>query len=99
MATDPLIKQPKGSYTYCVYPHPWAFDVEKGDMMITWSSGQAEGHVVAVKVRLRTVKDGAEKDNAELGDEIQENAGGALREEELFKKTIRKAETLFSRIC
>lgn len=58
MTADPLIKQPDSSFTYCVYPHPWAFDMDKGDLMITWSEGGMGGNVVAVKVRLRLVEDG-----------------------------------------
>jgi hypothetical protein len=58
MTASPLIKQPDSSFTYCMYPHPWAFDGEKGDLMITWSEGGMKGNIVAVKVRLMMVGDG-----------------------------------------
>jgi hypothetical protein len=49
----PLKPMPIGSYSYCVYPHPWAFDESKGDLMVTWSEGGMDGNVVAVVIRLK----------------------------------------------
>ncbi|KAI9717897.1 MAG: hypothetical protein M1812_004424 [Candelaria pacifica] len=43
------IEQKEG-YKYCIYPHPWAFDEEKGELMVTWSE-HWPGGVVAAKVK------------------------------------------------
>ena len=40
----------KEGYKYCIYPHPWAFDEEKGELMVTWSE-HWPGGVVAAKVK------------------------------------------------
>jgi hypothetical protein len=48
MTGSPLISMPVGSFTYCMYAHPWAFDERKGDLMITWSEGGISGSVVVV---------------------------------------------------
>jgi hypothetical protein len=47
----PLFPMPSGSYMYCIYPHPWAFKEEEGQLMITWSEGTPQGNVVAVKLQ------------------------------------------------
>lgn len=39
-------------FRYCVYPHPWAGDVSRGDLMISWSEGGMTGGVLAAVVRL-----------------------------------------------
>ena len=44
-----------GPFRYCVYPHPWACDISKGDLMISWSEGGMTGGVLAVQVRLKTL--------------------------------------------
>lgn len=52
--TYPLARQFMGSFMYCMYPHPWAADSKKGDLMISWSEGGMTGGVIGVVVRLRT---------------------------------------------
>jgi hypothetical protein len=53
-------KQKPPKYYYCMYPHPWAlgFDTytktglsRTGDLMITWSEGGLDGHVLASAVK------------------------------------------------
>jgi Domain of unknown function (DUF4185) len=41
-------------YLYCFYPHPWAFDGKKGDLMISWSEGGLNGSVIADLLRFQT---------------------------------------------
>ncbi|KAI9839776.1 MAG: hypothetical protein M1837_002015 [Sclerophora amabilis] len=38
------------SFLYCVFPHPWAFKEEDGELMVTWSE-QCPGGVVAAKLK------------------------------------------------
>jgi hypothetical protein len=59
-----------------MYAHPWAFEVEKGDMMITWSKEGETGNVVAAKVRLKTIKDGEEEqtDGGEVDSEVEQTS-------------------------
>ncbi|KAI9765870.1 MAG: hypothetical protein M1835_007308 [Candelina submexicana] len=40
----------KEGYKYCIYPHPWAFKEEEGELMVTWSESWPGG-VVAAKVK------------------------------------------------
>jgi hypothetical protein len=47
------IDAPQG-YLYCFYPHPWAFDGKKGDLMISWSEGGLSGNVIADLLRFET---------------------------------------------
>ena len=39
----------QGGYMYCIYPHPWAFNEEEGQLMVTWSEPWPGG-VVAAKL-------------------------------------------------
>jgi hypothetical protein len=40
------------NFTRCnMFPHPWAFKEEDGQLMITWAEGSSIGNVVAVKVQ------------------------------------------------
>ena len=39
------------NYMYCMYPHPWAFEEEQGELLITWSE-HWPGGVVGAKVKL-----------------------------------------------
>jgi hypothetical protein len=50
MDTYPLRTMPPGHYMHYVYPHPWAFSEEDGQLMITWSEGGVTGDVIAYKV-------------------------------------------------
>ena len=54
MDANPLMSLPKENFTYCMYPHSWAFKDLVDDLMITWSEGTLNGNVVAVRVRLQT---------------------------------------------
>jgi hypothetical protein len=56
MDANPLISLPTGGFTYCMYPHTWAFENEVDDLLITWSEGSLAGNVVAARVRLQTEK-------------------------------------------
>lgn len=38
-------------YMYCMYPHPWAFNEEDGELLITWSE-HWPGGVVGARVKL-----------------------------------------------
>lgn len=44
------IHQPD-KYMYCMYPHPWAFDEDEGELLVTWSE-HWPGGVVGAKVKL-----------------------------------------------
>jgi hypothetical protein len=57
MHAFPLAPMPEEPFRYCMYPHPWAFKEEKGELMITWSEGSMNGNVVAVKVELAMTMD------------------------------------------
>lgn len=46
------LDQPQG-YRYCMYGHPWAYDAEQGELLVTWSEGWPGG-VVGAKVKLVT---------------------------------------------
>ena len=39
------------SIMYCMYPHPWAFDERKGELLVTWSE-QWPGGVAGAKISL-----------------------------------------------
>ncbi len=41
-------------YRYCVYPHPWAFREEDGELLISWCE-HWPGGVVAAKVSFEMV--------------------------------------------
>ena len=41
----------RDSIMYCMYPHTWAFDEPKGELLVTWSE-QWPGGVVGAKIRL-----------------------------------------------
>ena len=41
-------------FRYCVYPHPWAFDQSKGELMVTWSE-QWPGGVIAGRLKFATI--------------------------------------------
>ncbi|MCJ1370988.1 hypothetical protein MMC20_002203 [Loxospora ochrophaea] len=45
------IDYPNG-YMYCMYPHVWAFEEEKGELMVTWSEPYP-GNVIAAKLKLK----------------------------------------------
>ncbi len=48
-----LVKPHQGDFCYCVYPHPWADQIEKtGDLTISWSEGGITGGVLMSKMRL-----------------------------------------------
>ena len=53
------IKEPKskGKWMYCIYPHLWASNEEKAELVITWSE-QCPGGVVAARLKLAGVADG-----------------------------------------
>jgi hypothetical protein len=57
MNTFSIIPMPENSFRYCMYPHPWAFKEEEGELMITWSEGSIMGGVVAVKVQFAMTMD------------------------------------------
>ena len=42
-------------YMYCIYPHPWAFKEEDGELMVTWSE-KWPGGVVAAKLKFKQCK-------------------------------------------
>jgi hypothetical protein len=42
------------TFRYCFYPHPWAFDSRKGDLMVSWNEGGMAGSVIAEKIRFQT---------------------------------------------
>lgn len=44
------IHQPD-NYMYCMYPHPWAFNEEEGELLVSWSE-HWPGGVVGAKVKL-----------------------------------------------
>ncbi|KAI9800496.1 MAG: hypothetical protein M1825_004044 [Sarcosagium campestre] len=46
----PGIEYPDG-FKYCIYPHPWCFREEDGEMLVTWCE-QFPGGVIAGKIRL-----------------------------------------------
>jgi hypothetical protein len=48
----PLSSMPEDWSAFCVYPHPWAYEEEDGQIMITWWEGGSEGGVIAVRVQL-----------------------------------------------
>ena len=54
MDANPLMPLPGANFTYCMYPHPWAFKDAVDDLMITWSEGTLQGNVVAARIRLQT---------------------------------------------
>jgi hypothetical protein len=44
-------------FSYCFYPHPWAFKTERdGDLIITWSEGGMRGGVIAELLRFETTE-------------------------------------------
>jgi hypothetical protein len=57
MSAFSIAPMPKDSFRYCMYPHPWAFKEEEGELMITWSEGSMIGGVVAVKVQFAMTMD------------------------------------------
>ena len=46
----------KGKWMYCIYPHLWASDEEKAELMVTWSE-PCPGGVVGAKIKLAGVED------------------------------------------
>lgn len=42
----------RDEWMYCIYPHPWAFNEEEGELLVTWSE-HWPGGVVGAKVKLR----------------------------------------------
>lgn len=42
------------SYRYCIYPHPWATNMTKGKLLVTWCD-HWPGGVIAAKLRFATV--------------------------------------------
>ena len=46
----------KGKWMYCIYPHLWASDEEKAELMVTWSE-QYPGGVIGAKIKLARIKD------------------------------------------
>ncbi|KAI9672372.1 MAG: hypothetical protein M1817_003394 [Caeruleum heppii] len=40
----------RGGYMYCMYPHPWAFKEEDGELMVTWSE-HWPGGVIGAKLK------------------------------------------------
>lgn len=63
MMTYSLNSDPS-DFRYCMYPHPWAFDIKKGDLMVSWSEGGVTGNVLAAKIRFQMTTD--EVPNEEL---------------------------------
>lgn len=57
ISTFSTIPMPRESFTYCMYPHPWAFKEEEGELMITWSEGSMVGGVLAVKLQFAMTMD------------------------------------------
>ena len=47
----------KGKWMYCIYPHLWASDEEKAELVVTWSE-QCPGGVVAGRLKLAGVANG-----------------------------------------
>ena len=47
------IKDPV-NYRYCIYPHPWATNMAKGKLLVTWCD-HWPGGVIAAKIRFATV--------------------------------------------
>lgn len=39
-------------YMYCIYPHPWAFREEDGELMVSWSE-HWPGGVIAAKLKFQ----------------------------------------------
>ena len=39
-------------YRYCIYPHPWAFREQDGELMVTWCE-PFPGGVIAAKVKFQ----------------------------------------------
>jgi hypothetical protein len=54
LKTYTLVEQYPETFRYCFYPHPWAFDSKKGDLMISWNEGGMTGSVIAEKLRFET---------------------------------------------
>ena len=50
LCTASGIDRPIG-FMYCMYPHPWAFNEEEGELLVTWSENWPGG-VVGAKVKL-----------------------------------------------
>jgi hypothetical protein len=46
----------KDGFRYCIYPHLWASDTKKGELMVTWSE-QCPGGVIAAKITFEMDKD------------------------------------------
>ncbi|POS83191.1 hypothetical protein EPUL_004758, partial [Erysiphe pulchra] len=50
------LNKDKTPFQYCFYPHPWASNEKKGDLLITWSEGGMDGNVIAVQLRFETAE-------------------------------------------
>ncbi|KAI6250228.1 hypothetical protein HI914_01772 [Erysiphe necator] len=48
------LNKDKSPFQYCFYPHPWASNERKGDLLVTWSEGGMDGNVIAVQLRFET---------------------------------------------
>ena len=42
-------------YIYCVYPHPWVFGDNNGELFVTWSE-QWPGGVIGAKIKFEMSK-------------------------------------------
>ena len=47
----------KGKWMYCIYPHLWASDEEKAELMVTWSE-QCPGGVIGARIKLAAAVEG-----------------------------------------
>ena len=46
----------KDKWMYCIYPHLWASDEDKAELMVTWSE-QCPGGVIGAKIKLAGIED------------------------------------------
>jgi hypothetical protein len=77
MSAFSIIHMPEDSLRYCMYPHPWAFREEEGELMITWSEGSMNGGVVAVKVQFAMTMDKG-RPSASMDEKYQRNCGSCV---------------------
>lgn len=53
----PKVMGSKSQHRYCIYPHPWAYDLARGELLVSWSDdGQMGGKVAAAKLRFEMVE-------------------------------------------
>jgi len=78
--------QPDFKFTYCMFAHPWAADVGKGELVVSWSEGGMRGKVCVAKVGFRREGEVVVEEDSREGNERRKE--GLRKREEGEKKGV-----------